>query len=512
MPDVIDKVMSFISRDGDGDSDDILLRQLAKEISQNNHAKFYRIRQQEADVSMGQYFFGIYRTVYPLQTFLKDHSKDAKIKQITLEAFLDKRTMDLIKRLSPDGIAERKRTSGANLSKVLQEDLSALTIGFDSPKIAAADKCYNLIASMKQFVFFDFCSLLKKFDPEIRAGDFLTSPKLAPVDINILMNDLSVFLSVLPSLEEDDDWKMVFEILKYCKGGTDVIPLAQWISLLVNLRELKQSKILELIGRLVTGNPIYEVKAAVPHEALSASWLEQKTHEVREVISGITDSQRNAQISSLEQVVFGSLATIRLGYYTPEKGRSLLDKNLEGYTYAQALNHLYSFIQEFIGKEIQELCDILLIRGQWTSNASSRVMSEGFHGVLDTYEEIEKLDYSLSEDGTNGPRLRGALLRVDRDRNQSRYISSMISQINKEALHMINGAVSSLIVVGKHFKMLMEDIEKKPFEVIMNWKELSAVSKAPMSQRISNAYKKINYLVQLMILETRHTEEDDQGD
>jgi hypothetical protein len=55
--------------------------------------------------------------------------------------------------------------------------------------------------------------------------------------------------------------------------------------------------------------------------------------------------------------------------------------------------------------------------------------------------------------------------------------------------------------------MLLDDYDKKPFELIMNWKELTGVSKTPINQRISTAYKKINYLVQLMILETKPVEE-----
>ena len=509
MPDVINKVISFISRDGgDGNSDkEILLKQLAKEISQNKYSKFYRVKQKEADSAMGQYFYNLYKTIYPLQIFLKDPLKDVKIRNIALEAFLDKHSMDLIRQLSPEQIAERKKSAGPDLTKQLEDDISALARALDNPRIAAADKCYNLIASMKQFVFFNFCSLLRKFDPEMREGDFLTQPKFAGVEVDILAPDIASFLAVLPSFEPDDDWKTVFEILKYCRGGTDVIPLSLWRSLLVSLKDLKQSKILELIGRLATGNTAWTVKAQVPHETLSGSWLEEKTREIREVIAGIAGSQRDAQINALEKAVFGAIETTRLHFYTSEKGRPLLDKGLNSYEYAPALNHLLCFIEDFLSKEIQELCDILLVRGQWTNNSASRQMSDGYHDVIEMAAEITDLDETLNEDGSNGPRLRGALLRVDRDKTQSRYINSIISSINEESLNIINRAVPSLIVVGKHFKMLLDDCEKKPFELIMNWKELTQASKAPISQRIAAAYKKINYFVQLMILETKPLEE-----
>jgi hypothetical protein len=441
-----------------------------------------------------------------LQIFLRDPAKEARIKQINLEAFLDKKTMDLIKKLSRESVNENIK-AGGDVIKILQDDLAALTAGFDSPRIAAADKCYNLIVSMKQFVFFDFCSAIRKFDPEFKEGDFLTQMKFSPVDVTVLASDLSVFLSVLPPTENEGDWKTVFEILKYCKGGTDVIPLAQWNNILMNLADIKRSRILELIGRLATGNPILEVKPNVPHEALSAIWLDHKTAEIRDMIDNINENQRIAQMHSLEQSVFGAIAFMRLNYYTPEKGKVLLDKGLEGYSYALVLNHLITYIQEFLTKEVQELCDILLIRGQWTNNTASRIMSDAFHEVVDVADEIIKLDESLAEEGSNGPRLRGALLRVDRDKTQTRYIHSIISGINEEAYAILDTAVPALIVVGKHLKMLLDDCEKKPFEVIMNWKELNSVTKIPMAQRIGAVYKKLNLFIQLMTMEKDVPEE-----
>ena len=510
MPDVFNKVISFISGDSDGGSDkDILLKQLTKEISQNKYAKFYRVKQGDLEPAFAQYFFGLYRTVYPLIVFLNDPQKELKIKQITLEAFLDKQVMDMIKKLSPEEIAARKKSAGAELPKQLEEDLAVLARGFDSPRIAAADICYDLIVSLKQFVSFDFCSLLRKFDSEMREGDFLSQSKFVETEASIVVPDIAAFLTVLPPFEKENDWKTVFEILKYCKGGTDVILLDQWNSVLVSLKDLRDSKILGLIGKLGSANPVWEVKhRTAPHETLSASWLEQKNREVREIIAGIAGSQRNAQINALVNAVFGSPEVTRLEFLTPEKGKILLDKELDSYTYAPALNHLYVFIQDFLGKEIHELCDILLIRGKWTNNAASRQMSEAYHNILDITNKITELDQSLEDDASNGSRLRGALLRVDRDKSQGRYINSIINTINEEALNMLNQAVPNLIVVGKHFKMLLDDYDKKPFELIMNWKELASVSKNPINQRIATAYKKINYFVQLMLLETKPLEEE----
>jgi hypothetical protein len=57
--------------------------------------------------------------------------------------------------------------------------------------------------------------------------------------------------------------------------------------------------------------------------------------------------------------------------------------------------------------------------------------------------------------------------------------------------------------------MLLDGCEKKPFEVIMNWKELNSVSKVPMGQRIGAVYKKLNLFVQLMTMEKAPSEEEE---
>jgi hypothetical protein len=510
MPDdILNKVISFISGDKeDGSDKQVLLKQIAKEITQNKYAKFYRARQEEADPSFAQYFYSIYKIIYPSRVFLDDSEKEARVRQITLESFLDKPVMDLVKRLTPEAVAERKKAAGAEISKQLEQDIEALTRGFDSPRIAAADKCYNLMAIYKRFVSYDYYGMLKKFDADLSDIDFTEPPKFSPLRADTIMADLAMFISILPPFDGQDDWKTVFEIFKYCNGGTDVIPLEVWNSLFLNLKNLKQSKMLELIVRLASGNPVWEVKPAQnPDEQLSAQWLEEKTAEIREVISSIADSQRNAKIAALEKAVFGDTETVRLTYYTRERGKILVQKELETYEYAPALNHLTAFIQDFVQKEIVELCDILLVRGQWTNNSSSLVMSDGYHGTMEVTTEITALDESLSEDGSNGSRLRGALLRVDRDHSQARYLNSIVDTINAEALAILTKTIQNLIAVGKHLKILYDDHQKKTFELIMNWKELGLVSKTPIAQRLMDDYKKINYFVQLMLLETRANEQ-----
>jgi uncharacterized protein with HEPN domain len=171
--------------------------------------------------------------------------------------------------------------------------------------------------------------------------------------------------------------------------------------------------------------------------------------------------------------------------------------------YAEGLNFLKVFLEDHVEKEIKEICDIVIIRGQWTNNTMSREMSEALHALLGTPQSIEDLDTVMGEDGADGSRLRAAMARVERDSTQVRYINSIVGKNNSEALEIIKEAAQHLIVIGKHLKNLIEDVQKKHPELLVNWREINLVSKEPLTQRMIDDFKKINYFIQLMHLCTQ---------
>ncbi|MDR0669746.1 MAG: DUF5312 family protein, partial [Treponema sp.] len=504
-----DKVFSLLGKENEPLSDkDMLIKQTIRELAQNKYAKFYRVKSEEADPSLAQYIYIIYKTIYPVQVFINDVENSGQLKRSVIEYFMPPQAQETARNLSPDAIAERaKSTNPTALVKQLEEDYQSLTTLFDGDRIMAADKCYNLITVFSRFIRFDFVGFLKKFDSAMLEGIFTTPLKFSAVRADMLIDDLGTFYTAIASLSPQDDWKTAFSVLRTIQGGTDCIPYDQWTALLLNLADVRHSKIIEYIIRHATKNPIWDGKQQTPSVQLSAEWLEEKREDVWKQISAITESQRSSQIETLLRAIFGEVDTTRLTYYTERTSGIYTGKGLDGFAYAAALNYLMAFLQDYFSKEIQEICDIVLIRGQWTSNTGSLQMSEGFHGALETMPSITELDETLSEKGSNGPRLRGALLRVDRDRTQARYIASIINTLDEDALTIVKTTAAHIITVGKYMKALSDDMPKKQNDIIINWKELDAYSKTPLAPRIMDAYKKINYFVQLITLAIRPSDQ-----
>jgi hypothetical protein len=505
MPDnILGKVVSFIAGGDEPDSDrKILLKQVVKEVSQNRLGKFYRLRTDELDPSFAVYINEIYKTAYPACAFVQNTARVNRLRQLTVEVFLPRESLELVRRLRPEAVQERvQQLEPGELSRQLKEDLAALRAAFDGNRTALMNRCFNLITALIHFARFDFLSLLRHFDTSVPEGVTGYVPRFQPAKAADVVDEMGRFRAVIQNLEPGEDWKNALGTLKIARDGQELFSFNTWNMLLTNLREVKNSSIIELMGQLATRNPIWQIKHEAIDEQLAETWLQAREKEVTTVVDTVLARQRNSRIEALATGVFGAASVTRLNYYNREISDACIDIGLNGFAYAAPLNYLMAFIQEFIAREMQELCDILLVRGQWVNNALSLEMSGAVHTITDTVEPIEALDLSLSDAGTYGPRFRGALSRAERDKTQARYVNNIADELDDKALGLIKEAVQSLVVVGKHIKNLLGDSRRTPPEIIINWKELGYFSKLPITQRLTDAYKKINYFVQLLLLQT----------
>jgi hypothetical protein len=502
MADVVGKVINFLSGDNNDNLTDkeIVLKQRLKQLGENKYSKFFRAKTEECDPSLGQFFHSLYKLILPVRIFMKDMSKTARLRQIVLEAFMDQGIIDLVKQLNPGVIEQHsKNTPPEELTVQISKDIEELSARFDANKIGGVNRCYNLIMTIFQLAHFDYPALLKKFDPNFTEGPFATDPKFNPIKAAGIAKELSEFLAVSQAITPENDWKTLLKLLRIC-AGEEMISDSQFAQMLIGLRDVINSKILELIVQYGIKNPVWACKPRIPDERIADSWLEVRIVKAQECIDKISNAEKNKQISVLLKEVFYGGDLIQLENYTPAKSDFFRNKDLSYYTYAEGLNYLAVFLSEYIQKDIKDLFDILLIRGQWTNNADSKELSEEFHQLLAMPEPISKLDAALTEEGSNGSRLKASLIRIDRDPSQGRYIDSIIDSVNEDALDLINKATQHLSIVEKHMKNLTDDMQRKHPEKIINWKELANASKNPLFEVMAENHRRINCFVQLMRL------------
>jgi hypothetical protein len=477
------------------------LNELAKNLHNNRYSKFYRVKSRQVDPLLAKFFWKIYKIIAPAQPFMQNALQSAQLKQIVIDTFLEKSAVDMRDRLSPEAIEKRAQADASeDMDEQLRSEAAELAAVFDTNRIALIDGCYNLIITFAQFTGFDFFLFLKKFDPKLVEWNFSSPPAFEALPGDMVKEELKDFLDLVQGIDPDQDWETVLGVLKIYKNGTDVVAPEAWGKVLLQLRDLRQSRILEMMIRHIDKNPGWTSTPQIPNVHIVEPYLESLQTGIEQTIGAIANAKWNARIQDLSMTVFGQADISRLKFYTELGSEIYVTKGFDGFLYARGMNYLMAFIMDYFKPDLQELCELLLVRGQWISAPLFQPLSDGFHNIMTLSEDITAFDEALADTGSNGDELKIALAKADRGRGQTKHIRVFFKTLNMEAQALLMRGIENFSVLEENFKKVLEDGKKNPRELIINWKELEMSSGAPLIPRIIGAYKKIRCLIQLLQL------------
>jgi hypothetical protein len=496
------KLLSFFHGKKPEDGKYRLLKKLAKDIHSGPGAQFYKPKSMEIQPALGKILYDLYKTLAHAQVFLQNAAASEQLKRIAVEAFLDMKFLDARQRLNAEYFMERAQTMPiAEISRLLREDLAMFSSAFNAAFIARADRCYNQILSLAQLAAFDYFFFLRKFDPGITERNFTTAPHFKPVQGRLLLSQLEDFLeAAFPvAAAAEADWPVVLRILKTYKNNLDVVKEDEWAQALKKLQDLQRSSILELMIRHISQDPRHEFKIPVSSEHVAEAYLEECRQEVEVAFSEFFYSQKQSQINVLARELFGDPDIKRLQYYTEKDNEAFVQRGLRGFAYTQSLNYLKIFLIDFFQQDMQNLCELLLIRGHWASMEESRKMSEAFNILLNNINSLLDLEQSLGENGEEGARIRSVLIKTVRNHSLVRQLNSILQRINDEAWGLLTSTAEALVSLGKQFKEILVDAKKEGV-YILNFRELQKESEPPLTQHLIISYKRIYAYLQIQQL------------
>ncbi|MDR1326243.1 MAG: DUF5312 family protein [Treponema sp.] len=485
-----------------------LLKLVRKDITQSEYHKFFKMQNEELGPPMGKFFFDLYKPLAPLQILMQNVAKSTRMKQLIIEHYMGNELVALQERLSSASIEERaKIVSNKELLAQVQNDLGRFSLAFSNNCTVPIDRSYNLLLTLAAFATFDFFYILKHFDKNFTAQAPNYQPKFGHVRASVLIEALKDFLEVAYPLDQSEGWATLFKLLKASKNEVDIIDPSQWNKLLALLHEVQRSSIIALIIRFVEKNPVWQSKPSFPGEHIAKTHLQMIQAEAEECIDRIINSKRNAKINELAHAVFGNLPGERMKYYTDRYSEIYEKKNMGSFLYTKEVNYLKVFLIDYYKKEVRELCDLFLIRGQWTTQSLAKPLSDAFHAVMTIIEKLLLFDEDLADDRETASRMKNYLLRADRDKGQAHSLKILLNTVNDTARKLSVTAAKELIALGIQLKNLYNDYEKNPHEYIINWKEIESVSETPIIQRISAVHKRIYNFVRMLKLFIEPAEE-----
>jgi hypothetical protein len=473
------------------------LKRLAKALGANKYGKFFRVKSVEATPDLAQFFYGIYKVISPAQALLQNAAQSTQLKLCAVVSFLDLPQLGILEKLSAESIEKRAETTETGLlARQMQSEFDEFARSFDANRTNAINECYRLILLIHKFVVHDYYFLLKKFDPQLTEHSFSKKPVFTSLRGEAVVEDLKDFLELAGGLDPNLEWDAPLRALGEFKG-TEVINPKLWNSMLTRIRDVVASEIVELMIRFIEKDPAWTWETHSVRENIAAAYLEMVRGEIFERLTLIVTAKRNALIDRYARAVFGNARVNRLKHYTEQGGEIYKKKNFQGFIHARALNYLIVFLID--GRpEMQNLYELILIRGQWVSTALSFPLSESLRLLAVFPARIAEMDEMLSDRGLYGVKLKTAILKLDRDKSVERSIVRNLDSANGEALQILNDAIFNLSVLDDGLKDLLEDFRKSPGSIILNWDELNDFSETDLEERIVAMRDRLTNMLELL--------------
>ena len=483
------------------------LKNIAKTLSKTKH-HFYKPSSNEVDSSLAKFFYEIYKAIAPAQSMMQSFSPNA-FKSMTLHYAMSEKQLEAMELLSENSINEAAR--GKTLKEVVDQTKAALsdfTGEFSSNRIVEIDLLYTNLMRFVAFVKFDFYFLLKKFDNSFKEMNFTKTPRFVSVNGSYVVEDLKNFADVAWALPFDSSWDKVFKMIKSVKGA-DPVATGVWRRVVERIRYLKDNRIIEMLVQLITENPSYRESVALKEQHIVDDFLNDIKKQAEQALNAIKEKQVAGKVEGLLTQVFGTTNIDHLKFYNETGSAPFERKNLGKFEYCEPLSYLKKFILDYVKKDVKELSDILLVRGEWVNQQLASPMSDAFHKILECSDKIIALDNSLDETVDLGLKMKTHLPRTDRDKESRNIIKSTLNFVNDSAGKIILSSNELFITYGKNLKMVIEDSTKKQPALIRNWKDIDHFAEGKLKQMCVDAYKELYGFVSLMQNFAVHLHDED---
>ena len=475
-----------------------MLKNIAKNLQKTKY-HFYKASSHEADPSLAKFFYDIYKAISPAQLMFQNIAPNA-LKKLVIDASMSEAQHAALDSLSEEAIAESSRKMPIkDLEAKLKEAFEKFSQEFDSTKISKIDLLYTKTVLFSTFCQYDFYFLLKKFDNGVREHNFSAVPRFQTINGTYISEDLKNFIAVAWTLPFEQDWEDVFKLLRTLKG-VEPVTLSTWKKIIARLRPIRDRHVFEMMVQLITDNPSWKESVKTEDLHIVEDFISETKRTMESTIANIKAKQTAGKVDNLLNQIFGTSDIQPLKNYNESNSSAFARKDLGSYLYAEPLGYLKQFLLEYTKKEIRELSDILLVRGEWANQQLATPMSEAFHQLMDISEQIIAFDNKMAEDsGELGLKLKTLLPRSERDREARNIIGTLLGDANNMAAKLILSASQFFISYDRNLKMCLEDFVKMPkCELLLNWKDLDHYAEGKLKEKCVDVYKKIYSFVSLM--------------
>jgi hypothetical protein len=502
-PSPLDKFFSLFISEDPVKMQRRLLRGVERSLKRMRQ-KYYSPKSGTALPGLARLFYAFYKILAPARAITSRAEFSNLLKELIIEEFLTKEQSEVMKRLQEETIRKRiKDTSVEKVANEIKKEFRRLVTGFGADSLKKINTIANQLYRFLDLVKFDYYFLLKKFDSNLPESDFTYLPHFEAINGEYVLEDLKDFNEIGLALDSKADWNRVFDILKHYRD-IDVISRSQWRKGLAKLLEIRRNGALDLIIKHLSQDPVYQARIVSGEERVVEQYLSRLKAQTEFTIHKIVREVRKEEIQELVRRLFGKTPVPPLRNYS-NKANITFGKNLmAGFIHMGRLSYIQAFLQESFKEDMEEVIELLLIKGSWSDRHGARQFTDAVHHLRQIPDRISQLDDDLAEEGELGIELGNLSRKSDRDKSLLPKIRLKLHETNEFAKLIIDDTTANLVGLGNILKAVLEEHgKKKGGSLIINWREIEAASDGRIRQKLIQTYTKIFQFLKLLSLQNQ---------
>ncbi|WP_221037294.1 hypothetical protein [Borrelia sp. HM] len=445
----------------------------------NKVSNFFSASKIQALPQFAKFIYNLYKVLMPFKFFVQRYRNSNKIIHFVVEKYLNdnqKKALEYIYSFSANDIVNFT----SDLSKNLNNNLNYLLKNITQEQVRLIDETYGALEIFFDLVSYKYYSIIKKFDSLFPENDFIYKPRFNAISCGVILDDVKELLECIYSIRDISVWRNLYDILVEVHGDKDNFPIKPnfWLKMFTSIIDINKKKEILYLVRYVSGEPDYLPMSNIKKSKAKAKiFFNDLTKHVSNEIAKIEILRKNNKSKILAEKLFSNTNLLSLDNYNENMNAKITSKilNTTGYIYSELLGYLKTYAVSFVKKELSDIVNVLIIKGQWKDMEVSRDISNDIHSLYGIYSSIIEFDDNLSEQGGYGSRINALLHRVSiGEKSSEKLLLNIISDINKRALILLNDYYSKIGSLTRHLKDCLSDYVKPPSEkeLIYNWKEL----------------------------------------
>ncbi len=450
-----------------------------------------------------------------------DPKKNKTVIETLFERLVQINSAEIENNFSSEGI--QKAVSGIEDVKkavdMLDKSLYTLVYGIQKDVVEQINRAYTNLVYIRNLAFFDYNSLLKRFD----AGyDAAMSPNFTDIPGDALVNYIKELeehiFQIDLSLDNQKVLSILFEIYMDIEKSAqsesekadpenplpENAPISamniseQIRNLQEDMKNLAYNKVLSYIIQVVRKDPLYSPSFVHTRYDLMKLYTEVLEKRIRLIAKKSIKDNRIKKIEVYINKLFQDMQWV--GIYTSSMADGLEQDGFIGFTLPYQIAVIYNFLEKYYKTLVKNTINILLLNGVFMEKNFQKLVSETFYNMDKFISRFDTFVEEVQADGPTGKKLTKELTKRNTSIVENRQaVEKIIVHINGQARDRFEEFAHLFSSMATIISRVFSDIESKPPKFIRNIRNIGSYQNSRFISSLQNAQNILQMMQSIMV-------------